>query len=109
MQTENLVNDNHKQFYVLLNANQITLYTYPDLLKENLLLRKFLNSESAAYFLDETFYDTDILLFATTISAPIVIKATKHSTYYIIHNSYDVGSKYSIISNEKCKVILPGW
>ena len=48
MQTENLANNNHKQFYVLLKNNQIKLYTYPDLLKENLLLRKFLNSESTA-------------------------------------------------------------
>ena len=109
MQTENLANNNHKQFYVLLNTNQIKLYTYPDLLKENPLLRKFLNSESTAYFLDETFYHTHILLFSTTISAAIVIKATKYSTYYIIHNSYDVATKYSIISTEKCKIILPGW
>ena len=43
-----------------------------------------------------------------TISTAIVIKATKYSTYYIIHNSYDVAIKYSIISTEKCKVILPG-
>ena len=56
MQTENLANNSHKQFYVLLNTNQIKLYTYPDLLKENPLLRKFLNSKSTAYFLDETFY-----------------------------------------------------
>ena len=35
MQTENLENNSYKQFYVLLNANQIKLYTYPDLLKEN--------------------------------------------------------------------------
>ena len=109
MQTENLANNSHKQFHVLLNTNQIKLYTYPDLLKENPLLRKFLNSESTAYFLDETFYHTHILLFSTTISAAIVIKATKYSTYYIIHNSYDVATKYSIISTKKCKVILPGW
>ena len=84
-----------------MNTNQIKLYTYPDLLKENPLLRKFLNSESTAYFLDETFYHTHILLFSTTISTAIVIKATKYSTYYIIHNSYDVATKYSIISTEK--------
>ena len=48
MQTETLANNNHKQFYVLLNTNQIKLYTYPDLLKENPLLRKFLKSESTA-------------------------------------------------------------
>ena len=42
-----------------------------------------------------------ILLFSTTISAAIVIKATKNSTYYIIHNSYDIATKYSIISTEK--------
>ena len=78
MQTENLVNNSYKQFYVLLNANQIKLYTYPYLLKENPLLRKFLNSESTVYFLDETFYYTHILLFfSTTISAAIVIKAKK--------------------------------
>ena len=76
MQTENLANNIHKQFYVLLNTNQIKLYIYPDLLKENPLLRKFLNSESTAYFLDETFYQTHILLFSTTISTAIVIKAT---------------------------------
>ena len=109
MQTENLANNSHKQFYVLLNTNQIKLYTYPDLLKENPLLRKFLNSESTAYFLDETFYHTHTLPFSTTTSTAIVIKATKCSTYYIIHNSYDVATKYLIISTEKCKVILPGW
>ena len=94
MQTEYLANNNHKQFYVPLNTNQIKLYTYPDLLKENPLFRKFLNSESTAYFLDESFYHTHTLLFTTTISAAIVIKATKYSTYYIIHNSYDVATKH---------------
>ena len=38
MQTENLANNSHKQFYVVLNTNQIKLYSYPDLLKENPLL-----------------------------------------------------------------------
>ena len=109
MQTENLANNNRKQFYVLLNTNQIKLYTYPDLLKQNPLLRKFLNYKSTAYFLDETFYHTHILLFSMTISAAIVIKATKYSMNYIIHNSYDVATKYLTISTEKCKVILPGW
>ena len=109
MQTENLANNSHKQFYVLLNTNQIKLYSYPDLLKENPLLRKFLNSELTAYVLDATFYHRNIILFSMTISTAIVIKATKYSTYYIIHNSYDVATKYSIISTEKCKVILPGW
>ena len=71
------------------------------MLKENPLLRKFLNSESTAYFLDETFYHTHILLFATTISTAIVIKATKYSMYFIIHNPYDIAAKYSIISTEK--------
>ena len=44
-----------------------------------------------------------------TIAAAIVIKARKYSTYFIIHNSYEVATKYSIISTEKCEVILPGW
>ena len=109
MQTENLAGDSYKQFYVLLNTNQIKLYAYPDLLKENHLLKKLLNSESTAYLLDETFYHTHILLFSTTISAAIVIKATKYSTHYIIHSSYNLATKYSIISTEKCKVILCGW
>ena len=52
MQTENLANNSHKQFYVLLNTNKIKLYIYPDLLKENSLLKKFPNSESRPYFLD---------------------------------------------------------
>ena len=108
-QTEHLTKNSHKQFNALLNTNQIKLYAYPDLMKENPLLRKFLNSESTAYFLDETFYHTHALPFSTTTSTAIVIKATKCSTYYIIHNSYDVATKYSIISTEKCKVILPGW
>ena len=56
-----------------------------------------------------SFYHTHILLFSTTISAAIVLKATKYSMYFIIYNSYDVATKYSIISTEKCKVILPGW
>ena len=99
----------HKQFYVLLNTNQIKLYTYPDFLKQNPLPRKFLNSESTAYFLNETFYHTHIRLFSMTTSATIVIKATEYSTFYIIHNLYDVETKYSIISTQKCKVILPGW
>ena len=85
MQSENLAKNSDKQFYVLINANQIKLYSYPDLLKENPLLRKFLNSESTAYFLDETFYHTHIPLFSTTISTAIVIKTTKYSTYSIIH------------------------
>ena len=92
MQTENLANNSHKQFYVLLNTNQIKLYTYPDLLKENPLLRKFLNSESTAYFLDETFYHTHIPLFSMTTLVAIAIKATKYSTHYIIHNSYGVAT-----------------
>ena len=46
MQTENLSNNSHKQFCVLLNTNQIKLYAYPDLLKENPLIKKFFNSES---------------------------------------------------------------
>ena len=39
IQTENLASDSHKQFYVLLSTNQIKLYAYPDLLKEDPLLR----------------------------------------------------------------------
>ena len=109
LQTENLASKSRKQFYVILNTNQIKLYTYPDLLKENPLLRKFLNSELTAYFLDETFCQTHIPLFLITISAATVIKATKYSTYYIIHNSYYVATKYSVTSTETCKVILPGW
>ena len=38
MQTENLANKSHKQFYFILNANQIKLYTYHDLLKKILYL-----------------------------------------------------------------------
>ena len=86
METENLANNSHKQFYVLLNANQIKLYTYPDLLEESPLLKKFLNSESTDFFLDETFCQTNILIFSMTISAAIFIEAAKYSTYYIIHN-----------------------
>ena len=41
MQTETLANNSHEQFSVLLNTNQIKLYTYPNLLKENPLLRNF--------------------------------------------------------------------
>ena len=92
-----------------LNTNQIKLYIYPDFLKENSLLRKFLNSESTAYFLDETFYHTHVILFSVTISAAIAMKAMKYSMYYIIHNSYETETKYSIISIETCKVISPGW
>ena len=96
----NLANNSHKQF-LFLNTNQIKLYRYPDLLKENPLLRKFLNFKSTAYFIDETFYHTHIVLFLTTISTAIVIKATIYSIYFIIHNSYDVATIYSIISTEK--------
>ena len=53
MQTENLANNNHKQSYVLLNTNQIKLYTYPDLMKENLIPRKFLNTYTT--FLNDNF------------------------------------------------------
>ena len=83
MQTENLVNNSRKQFYALLNTNQIKLYTYPDLLKENPLLRKFLNSESTAYFLDETFYHTHVILFSITISAATAMKAIKQ---HVLHH-----------------------
>ena len=81
----------------LNTTNQIKIYTYPDLQRENPLLRKFVNHESTAYFLDETFYHTHIQFFSMTISSATVIKATKYSTYYIIHNSYDVATKYFII------------
>ena len=57
MQSENLAKNSDKQFYVLINANQIKLYSYPDLLKEN----PFLNSESTTYFLDEIFYHTSFI------------------------------------------------
>ena len=50
MQAKNLAYNSHKQFYVFLNTNQNKLYTCPDLLKENPLHKKFLNSESTAYF-----------------------------------------------------------
>ena len=92
-------------FWILI---KVKLYTYPDLLKENPLIRKFLNWESTAYFLDEIFYHAHIPLFSMTISGAIVVKVTKYSTYYIVQNSYDVATKYSITSTEKCKVILPG-
>ena len=88
MQTKNLASNSHKQFYVLLNTNQIKLYTHPDLLKENPVLRKFLNSEPTAYFLDETFYHTHIPLFSITISAATVIKKPQNIgciTLSIIH------------------------
>ena len=85
MRTENLANSSHKQFYVLLNTNQIELYTYRDLLKEIPLLRKFLNSESHISH-NHTFYLTHIPLFSITISAATVIKTAKYSTNFIIHN-----------------------
>ena len=44
-----------------------------------------------------------------TISASTVIKATEYSMHDLIHNSYEVATKYSIISTETCKVVLPGW
>ena len=64
MQTVNLAKNNHKQFYVFLNTNQTKLYAYPDLLKENPLLRKFLSSELRAYFSDDTFCHTHIYYFS---------------------------------------------
>ena len=97
MQTKNLANNSHKQFYVPLNINQVKLYTYPDLLKEYPLFRKFLDSESTAYFLDQTFYLTHIPFFSITISPATVIKATKYSMYYLFHNPYDIATKYSMI------------
>ena len=81
MKTKNLANNSHKQFYVILNTNQIKLYTYPDLLKENPLFKIFLTSESTAYFLNETFYHSHILLFSITISSATVTRAKKYSTY----------------------------
>ena len=87
-------------FWILIKLN------FPDLLEENPSLRKFLNSDSTVYFLDETFYNTHILLFSITTFAAIVIKASKCNTYYIILNSYDVATKYSSISSEKCYLTL---
>ena len=65
--------------------------------KKIIYLEKFSTQQLSAYFLDETFYHTHTLLFSPTISTTIVIKAAKHSKYYIIHNSYDIATKYSII------------
>ena len=106
MQSENLAKNSDKQFYVLINANQIKLYSYPDLLKENPLLRKFLNSESTAYFLDETFYHTHIPLFSTTISTAIVIKTTKYSTYSIIHITQQLNIQSSALKNVKLSYLV---
>ena len=50
MQAENLANNRYKQFYVILNTNQIKLYTYPDLLEENPLLTKFLTQNQQPTF-----------------------------------------------------------
>ena len=101
MQTENLANNSHKQFYVLLNTNQIKLHTNPDLLKENSLLGNFPAQNQQPTF--------QMIPFTTiTISASTVIKATEYSMHDLIHNSYEVATKYSIISTETCKVVLPG-
>ena len=111
MQTEKLPSNSHKQFHVILNNNQIKLYTYPDFLKENNLVftnpdtfwaltiksfnskilikaYKFLKSESTAYFLDdETFNHMHIPFLSITTSASTVIKATNIArfTSSIIH------------------------
>ena len=55
MQTENLANNSHKQFYVRLNTNQIKLYTNADLLKENPLLRIFSAQNQERTFQMRTF------------------------------------------------------
>ena len=98
MQTKNLAN-NFMLFSIL-----IRLYTYLDLLKEKPLLRKSLNSESTAYCLDDTFYHTHTPILSSTIPAAIVIKASKYSMYFIVHNACDVATKYSIISTEKMQL-----
>ena len=69
--------------------------------KKILYLENFSNQNRQLTFLDETFYHTHMLLFSKTISAAVVIKATKYSMYYIIHNSHDVVTKYSTISTKK--------
>ena len=61
MQTIATNNSNTNQAF---NTNKIKLHTYPDLLIGNYLLRKSLNLESTAYFLDETFYHTHIHHFS---------------------------------------------
>ena len=109
IQAKKLANNRHNQFYILVTTNQIKLYIYPDFLKENPLLRKLLNTESTAYFLDGTLYHTHIPLFSLMISAATVIKAIKYSNYYIIHNSYDASTKYPVISTATCQIILPRW
>ena len=96
-------------FWILINTLYLSWFA-----ERKSLLRKFENSdltetETETLDLDETFYHTHIPLFSMTISTATVIKATKYSTYYIIHNSYGVATKYSIISTEKSKVIVPGW
>ena len=75
MQTDSLAKKSHKKCFILLHTDQIKLNIYPDLLKENPLIRKFLSSESKAYFLDEIFYHTHIPLFSMTVPGGIVIKA----------------------------------
>ena len=93
-------------FWILIKLNFV-----PVLIcwKKILYLENFSAQNPQPIFLDETFYYTHIPLFSITISAATaaVIKTTKYSAYYI-HNSYDVATKYSIITNETCKVILPG-
>ena len=79
-------------FWILI---KLTLYL-SWLAERNPWLRKTFNSESTAYFLDETFYHTHMPLSSRAISAATVIKVTKYSKYYIIHNSNDVATKFQL-------------
>ena len=95
MQTENLAKNSHKQFYVLSNTNQIKLYAYNSLLLPYIYIYIYIyiiyihNIHTCIY----RYKYILLLLFSITISAATVIKATKYSRYYIIHNSYDVATK----------------
>ena len=71
--------------------------------KKSPLIRRFLNSDLTAYFLDdETIYHTHITLFSLTISTATVIKTTNVAC--VISFVIDLATKYSIISTETCKI-----
>ena len=96
MQTENLAKiaaNNFMFFWILIKLNFIPIL---------ICWKKIL-------YLEIPQLRTNSLLFRWDISAATVIKATKYSLYYVIHNPYDVATKYWFISTETFIVILPGW
>ena len=104
MQTKNLANNSYKKFYALLNTNQIKLCTYPDLLKENPLLRKLLPTGNQQLNFQMRPFTTRIYYFSQRgflLQQSLKPQNTACITSFIIHMTQQLNIQSSALKNVK--------